>query len=223
MKREFKGVWIHKDIWLAESLSLQEKVFLAEIDSLDNEDGCFANNEYFAKFFGISKVRVSEVINSLVAKGYITSSIKQEEGNKRILNSLAKFSLRPSQNKDEYSHQLSFKHSNTISNTSINPINNQGDISVWPSFDNFWDRYDKKADRPKCEKKWAKIKQGEREKIMMHLDVYIPSTPDKQFRKNPLTYLNSNSWENEIILSNGNSKDKFDPRAAISNIFGTGG
>jgi hypothetical protein len=80
----------------------------------------------------------------------------------------------------------------------------QGVVSVWPSFLDFWDKYDKKQDKPKCEKKWEKIKQVAREKIMLHLEVYIPSTPDKQYRKNPLTYLNSESWENEIIIPNNN-------------------
>lgn len=39
MNRDFKGVWIPKEIWLSTELTLQEKVMLVEIDSLDNEDG----------------------------------------------------------------------------------------------------------------------------------------------------------------------------------------
>lgn len=75
------------------------------------------------------------------------------------------------------------------------------DLDLWPSFEDFWNKYDKKQDRPKCEKKWEKINQEAREKIMLHLEDYILSTPDKQYRKNPLTYLNNNSWENEIVTS----------------------
>lgn len=78
---------------------MQEKVFLAEIDSLDNEQGCYANNEYFARFFGISKVRVSEVINSLVAKGWVKSTLISTQGNKRILKRVLKESFIPSQRK----------------------------------------------------------------------------------------------------------------------------
>jgi len=37
MERNFKGIWIPKEIWLNEKLSLQEKVFLVEIASLDND------------------------------------------------------------------------------------------------------------------------------------------------------------------------------------------
>jgi hypothetical protein len=72
-------------------------------------------------------------------------------------------------------------------------------LTVWPTFDDFWNAYDKKVDRAKCEKKWKKINQGAREKIMEHLRYYVDSTPDPQYRKNPATYLTNQSWENEII------------------------
>jgi len=83
--RSFKGIWIPKEIWLSESLTLQEKVFLVEISSLDNENGCFASNSYFAKFFGLSYDRVSKIIGGLVEKGLITSIISKDKGNQRIL------------------------------------------------------------------------------------------------------------------------------------------
>ena len=66
-------------------------------------------------------------------------------------------------------------------------------------FDEFWKKYDKKVDREKCLKKWMKLKQSEIQQIFENIEKYVESTPDKQFRKNPLTYLNSKSYENEII------------------------
>ena len=35
-KRDFKGVWIPKEIWLSTDLKVMEKLILVEIDSLDN-------------------------------------------------------------------------------------------------------------------------------------------------------------------------------------------
>ncbi|MDM8128845.1 conserved phage C-terminal domain-containing protein [Paraclostridium benzoelyticum] len=85
MERGFKGIWIPKEIWLNESLSIQEKVFLVEIDSLDNdEDGCFASNEYFANFLKLSKNRCSEIIKSLEKKGFIKISYIYKENSKAI-------------------------------------------------------------------------------------------------------------------------------------------
>jgi hypothetical protein len=78
MNRDFKGVWIPKDIWLDENLTWMEKLLLVEIDSLDAEKGCFASNHYFAKFFQLSKSRISDLIGQLVAKGYITTFLLYE-------------------------------------------------------------------------------------------------------------------------------------------------
>lgn len=64
----------------------------------------------------------------------------------------------------------------------------------------FWDAYGKKDDRKKCERKWKILKQSDRDKIMLHVPKYVLSTPDIQFRKNPYTYLNNESWENEIVI-----------------------
>lgn len=72
-------------------------------------------------------------------------------------------------------------------------------VIVWPLFEDFWNMYDKKMDRPKCEKKWEKIPQAERDKIMFHIEEYVKATPDPQYRKNPITYLNNESWNNPII------------------------
>lgn len=73
MQREFRGIWIPAALWLDETLSITEKVMLVEIDSLDSsERGCYASNSHFAKFFGLSPSRVSEIINSLARRGLIS-------------------------------------------------------------------------------------------------------------------------------------------------------
>ena len=89
MQRDFKGIWIPKELWILRDLSLLEKVMLIEIDSLDNENGCYASNDYFADFFGLSKDRISKVINNLVKRGFISSELKYKKGTciveKRVL------------------------------------------------------------------------------------------------------------------------------------------
>jgi hypothetical protein len=70
--RDFKGVWIPKEIWLNTDLSIIEKVLLVEIDSLDNSDrGCFASNEYLASFVQLSEGRVANIIVDLKKRGFI--------------------------------------------------------------------------------------------------------------------------------------------------------
>jgi hypothetical protein len=70
--RDFKGVWIKKEIWLNTNLTLIEKVLIVEIDSLDNsERGCFASNEYLSKFVNLSEGRVANIISDLKKRDFI--------------------------------------------------------------------------------------------------------------------------------------------------------
>ena len=82
--RAFKVIWIPKEIWLSTDLKVMEKLVLVEIDSLDNEEGCFASNDHFSKFFSLSKNRCSEIIKSLEKKGYITIEYVYQQGSKAI-------------------------------------------------------------------------------------------------------------------------------------------
>jgi len=59
--------------------------------------------------------------------------------------------------------------------------------------------YNKKIDKGACEKKWNKLKNTDKQKIIESLPVYLATIKDKQFQKNPKTYLNNRSRENEYI------------------------
>ena len=83
--REFKGVWIPKEVWLDGRLTALDKVILTEIDSLDNENGCSAGNEHLAKFCQCSETKVSTAIKKLITLGYIYQ--KSFDGRIRILKS----------------------------------------------------------------------------------------------------------------------------------------
>ena len=97
-KRDFKGVWIPREVWLDKRLNALDKVILTEIDSLDNEeDGCFANNEYLAEFCQCSTKTVTRAITKLKTFSYIYE--KSFNGRQRLLkSSLDKMSRQPRQN-----------------------------------------------------------------------------------------------------------------------------
>ena len=66
-------------------------------------------------------------------------------------------------------------------------------------FEEFWDLYDYKKSRDKAEKAWKTLNKEEKALALQHAPVYAKSTPDKQFRKHPTTYLNNKSFNDEII------------------------
>lgn len=80
----------------------------------------------------------------------------------------------------------------------------EGEILIDPeeyelSFENFWRLYDKKVGKPNCEKKWNALSKSDRRAAIEYIPLYIAAQPDKQFRKNPQTFLNQKSWNDEII------------------------
>jgi len=66
------------------------------------------------------------------------------------------------------------------------------------TFEQFWDLYAKKIDREKCRKRFAKVAEADRQIIARVLPVYIGSTPEVAYRKNPLTWLNGQCWHDEL-------------------------
>jgi hypothetical protein len=65
------------------------------------------------------------------------------------------------------------------------------------TFDSFWNDYDKKKDRKKCEAKYKKVTEKDRELIKQFIPIYKGYEPDSQFRKNPYTFLNAETWLDE--------------------------
>ena len=198
--RDFKGVWIPKEIWLDENLTWMEKLLLVEIDSLDAKDGCFASNDYFAKFFKLSKTRISDLIGQLISKGYITSFLLYEGKQVKRREITMVIPIRKNERgirNVEEGYSEKFKDNNTLVNNTI--INTNKHINI--SFSEFWDLYDKKVgSRSKLEKKWNSLTNEQREIAMKHIPKYKTSQPDKKFRKNPETYLNNESFYDEIII-----------------------
>jgi biotin operon repressor len=70
-RRDFKGVFIPKEIYLNKQLSWIEKALLTEIDSLDCGDGCFKSNEKLAEFLQVSTGRCANIISKLRQQGLI--------------------------------------------------------------------------------------------------------------------------------------------------------
>ena len=91
-----------------------------------------------------------------------------------------------------------------VSDTSIppddhKPKDDKGSVAEEYPFSEFWEFYDKKKDKQRAEKVYKKISLRDRKCIFNTLQAYKDSTPDKQYRKNPETYLRNRTWEDEII------------------------
>ena len=68
-----------------------------------------------------------------------------------------------------------------------------------PTFEEWWNAYNKKRGRKKAEAKWKKLSLNDKVACMKATPLYVASTPDPVYRKDPLTYLNGECWNDEII------------------------
>jgi DNA-binding MarR family transcriptional regulator len=181
----------------------QEKFILAEIEALSSlKKGCIGHNEHFADLLGVKKESVSRSINSLKEKGYIDVEIVKGSRNHDRRITLNKLLFRGKQNVIEgLTNCLETKGNKTINKTINNSIVQSGIERAKQDnrFDEFWTAYDKKVNRAKTEKIWAKLSDEDRNACLNAVGRYVLATPEKQFRKNPQTYLNNRGWEDEIV------------------------
>jgi len=137
--------------------------------------------------------------NELKANDLVITKESLSNGLERVRNGLVMVRKVEYEYKEEVETKVETKVEVEDESKTEQPVSNDTVIILHPTFDEFWDLYDKKVDKSKCEKAWSKIPDSEKWKIISHVPAYVESTPDIQFRKNPLTYLNSKSWNNVII------------------------
>lgn len=138
-------------------------------------------------------------------KQQLKRDLKKWEGIKVKRSDAGKASAKKRQQKSTKSTSVKFveqKATNPTVNVSVNVNDNVKNVNneINIGFDTFWNLYDKKiGDKIKLQKKWNKLKDSDREEIIKYIPKYISSIPDKKFRKNPETFLNNNSWNDELI------------------------
>lgn len=69
-------------------------------------------------------------------------------------------------------------------------------------FSDFWDKYDYcKGKKSDVEAKWIALTDEDRTLTIQSLDKYKQSTPDKTYRKYPMSYLNTEAWNDEHVVT----------------------
>lgn len=185
-----------------------EKLFLVEIDSLDNAEGCYASNKYFAEFFEVSKGRCSQIINSLKDKGFIEISYTREgkEIKRRTIKSLlingkvfSKLTTPYLENdkgvfrKCTYPYLENDKENNTFNNNTFNNTKN-----IYSAFEKAWKEYPLKKGKNAVNKKNKEAieKLGE-EKILQAVRNYIKDIAHQRANGfKDLNYMNGSTFFN---------------------------
>lgn len=121
-QREFKGIWIPREVWLDERLNALDKVIFAEIDSFSSSGRvCFKSNAVLAEFCQCSESKVSKTVSKLIDLGYI--KCVSFDGRKRFLQSCLVNFTRQNSTIYESAEQI-LQDSNTVNNPLNNIFNN---------------------------------------------------------------------------------------------------
>ena len=193
-------------------LTDSEKLLFAEITSLSNKYGyCTATNSYFARLYEVVKETISRRISNLTKYGYLKiETIKDgKQIKQRKMYPLTQSSIpidvkinTPIDNSVNTPIDANVKENNTsINNTSINNINrtdNSATDVTRERFEEWWKLYNKKRDKKISYKKFEKcLKKHSFEEIMQGTREYLKTIKDKQFQKDPKTFLHNESYKND--------------------------
>lgn len=73
----FSGVFIPREVLLNTNISANAKIIFAIIQSLDNDKGCYASNDYIGKMLDLSESSVRSSIADLETAKYITRLVNE--------------------------------------------------------------------------------------------------------------------------------------------------
>ncbi|CAB5178785.1 Helix-turn-helix domain containing protein [uncultured Caudovirales phage] len=87
---KFTGVWIPREVFQHQSLSPTAKFVYGIVDSLDNDDGCYASNGYLSVSLGLAERQVRNLLKELEDAKLI---VRIEREGKRIIRTVEKVAL----------------------------------------------------------------------------------------------------------------------------------
>ena len=139
------------------------KLLYGEITALSNEKGfCWAENEYFANLYNVSKTSISKWISSLIKKQYITSEIVYKQGTKEIEHRYLRIVGGGIEEKLNTPIEEKLKDNNTSNNITLKEINKESfsdeDLALW--FSKIYEIYPRKVSKVKAKEMFERKLRG---------------------------------------------------------------
>jgi hypothetical protein len=162
------------------------------------------SNPLLCATLGISEKSLISARNRLKQAGLLefTSGHKRSPTVYRFLDPDAEIPLPQVSQSGSQRGSQSGTHTGSQSGTSINKEKTKRKTNTPAEagereFSVFWQAYGKKEDKHKCQRCWQALSAADRLAALAHVPTYVAATPEKRYRKNPLTYLNGRCWLDE--------------------------
>ena len=184
-------------------MSANKKSFLLHIDSLDILDD-LTNGQAGVLFKAIKAHQKNENfdLDSIVKVAFSPFKNQFNRDNEKYVKTCESRAIAGSKGgKQKVANASKSKQDVAKLADKKNKTKNKSDNDkedIYDRFDSFWDLYDKKGGSSKCKAKWNRLKESDKDIVFKTLPSYVLSTPDKQYRKNPLTWLNGEHWNDDI-------------------------
>jgi biotin operon repressor len=179
--------------WLRDKrITLGAKGLLAQL--LSHAPGWRISQESLGRDNGIGRDAIRTLINELLEAGYLMRSEERERGEKGYLGGYTYTTQDPTQDNPTQDNPLLKKNI-----TKKNNLKNNERIYSESEFDSFWENYPKKVDKGAAIRAFRKaIKNEDASVVIAGAKTYgeDPNLPEKQFIKNPATWLNAEAWNN---------------------------
>lgn len=162
-----------------------------------NQDGeCFPSRKLLAEETGLSLPSVKRSIKLLENVGLV--QVERRKNEKKNLTNLYTINFGVGSERTPLGSERT-QGVGSVRPTELNPLSLTQSKEEKIPFETFWNAYDKKVGKPKSEKKWKGLSRNDQEAILVYIPKYKKAQSNKTFRKNPETFLNNRSWEDEII------------------------
>jgi hypothetical protein len=182
--------------WLRDKrISLGAKGLLAQL--LSHAPGWRISQESLGRDNGVGRDAIRTLINELLEAGYLMRSEERERGEKGYLGGYTYTTQDPTQDNPTQDNPLLKK--NITKNNNLK--NNERIIENFQNyhFEEFWNHYPKKVDKGAALRAFRKAaKTQDLALVIEGAKRYAedPNLPEKQFIKNPATWLNAEAWNN---------------------------
>lgn len=166
-----------------------------------------------AREVGLSEKQVRICLEKLI----LTNELGKQTASRSTTLTVLNYELYQSKGQTKGEQRANEGQTKGEQRATTNKVNkeNKENKEINIEFDSFWSAYDKKVgDKEKLKKKWQALTDAERENAMSYIPNYILSRPDKQFRKDPATFLNNKSWNDEIVKPANTDKKNYKLRNA---------
>lgn len=186
--------------WLRDNrISLGAKGLLAQL--LSHAPGWRISQESLGHSNGVGRDAIRTLINELLEAGYLSRSEDRERNEKGYLGGYTYTTQDPSaEPTQDYPTQDNPLHKNNI--TKKNNFKNNERTYSDSQFEEFWNLYPKKVDKGAAIRAFSKAsKNHDLTLVIEGAKRYAedPNLPEKQFIKNPATWLNAEAWNNEPL------------------------